>query len=112
ADHLIHKTEKGHLVRSKSELVIANKLFQLEIPYYYERKLPGTVDKHVLRPDFTFIDPAGDPIVWEHLGMLSIDEYSKGWEWKEAWYQRNGFTLGENLFTTQDDERGGLDSNL
>jgi hypothetical protein len=52
----------------------------------------------------------GDPIIWEHLGMLSRDDYRQGWEWKKAWYERNGFVLGNNLFTTQDDERGGLDS--
>ena len=68
------------------------------------------VDHHILRPDFTFADPAGEPILWEHLGMLSRDDYRQGWEWKKAWYERNGCTLGQNLFTSQDDERGGLDS--
>ena len=43
AEHLIHRTEKGHLVRSKSELVIANMLFQLNIRYEYERVYDGTV---------------------------------------------------------------------
>lgn len=42
--------------------------------------------------------------------MLNRDDYRRGWEWKRAWYDDNGFKLGENLFTTEDDERGGLDS--
>jgi hypothetical protein len=42
--------------------------------------------------------------------MLSRDDYRQGWEWKKDWYAKNGFVLGQNLFTTQDDERGGLDS--
>ncbi len=113
AENLIHRTDKGHMVRSKSELVIANMLYHVKgglENYEYERPLEGAVDRHILRPDFTFIDPAGDPILWEHLGMLVRDDYRKGWEWKKEWYARNGYVLGRNLFTTQDDERGGLDS--
>lgn len=112
AENLIHRTDKGHMVRSKFELVIANMLFTMKIDYEYERQLQGTVDPHILRPDFTFADPAGEPIIWEHLGMLLRDDYRQGWEWKKEWYARNGFTLGKNLFTTEDDERGGLDSQV
>jgi len=113
AENLIHRTDRGHMVRSKSELVIANMLFNMKgglEKYEYEWQLSGTVDLHVLRPDFFFSDPAGDAIIWEHLGMLSRDDYRQGWEWKKAWYERNGFVIGQNLFVTEDDERGGLDS--
>ncbi len=110
ADNLIHRTEKGHMVRSKSELVIANMLFRMKMEYEYERPLEGTTDKHILHPDFTFATAAGEPILWEHLGMLSRPDYKAGWEWKLKWYRSNGFVLGENLFTTEDDEKGGLDS--
>ncbi len=110
ADHLIHRTDKGHMVRSKSELVIANKLFQMNLNYEYERVLEGTSEPGRLRPDFSFVDPAGDLIIWEHLGMLFRVDYQRSWEWKKAWYQKNGFVEGVNLFTTFDDENGGLDS--
>ena len=59
--------------------------------------------------NFTFIDAGGDPIVWEHLGMLAKESYRSSWEWKLEWYKQNGFALGENLFTTEDDPAGGLD---
>jgi ATP-dependent exoDNAse (exonuclease V) alpha subunit len=110
AEHLIHKTEKGHMVRSKSELVIANKLFQLGIPYEYERfyEVPELGKK--VWPDFRFTDPAGDTIIWEHLGMLHKDDYRESWERKLHIYNSHGFTEGVNLFTTRDDERGGLDA--
>ena len=54
AEHLIHTTDKGHLVRSKSELVIANELFHLGINYEYEQPFDlelkrGTITIH---PDF------------------------------------------------------------
>jgi len=32
------------------------------------------------------------------------------WDWKRKWYQKNGFILGKTLFTSEDDDRGGLDS--
>ena len=98
------------MVRSKSELVIANILFENQIEYEYERVLQGKTDLRKLRPDFTFIDPAGDIIIWEHLGMLSREDYRLGWEWKKQWYTKNGFVLDENLFTTKDDPKGGLDA--
>jgi hypothetical protein len=109
AEHLIHKTLEGHLVRSKSELVIANMLFEMGIDYFYERELVGA-DGVRLRPDFSFVDAAGDVVIWEHLGMLGREDYRRGWEWKRSWYESNGYTPGDNLFTTQDDKRGGLDS--
>ena len=108
AEHLIHRTDKGHLVRSKSELVIANILHQLEIDYEYERVCDGMIEPGRLRPDFSFVMPDGDLIVWEHLGMMDRPDYRRGWEWKRQWYERNGFVEGKTLFTSA--EGVGLDS--
>lgn len=110
AEHLIHRTEKGHLVRSKSELVIANMLFQLGIPYEYERVCEGTTAPGRLRPDFSFVTADGDLIIWEHLGMLSRPDYKRGWDWKREWYARNGFVEGKTLFISTEDAKNGLDS--
>jgi hypothetical protein len=63
-----------------------------------------------MHPDFTFTDAGGDVIVWEHLGMLARPDYRQSWEAKRDWYAANGYVEGKNLFTTADDERGGLDS--
>jgi hypothetical protein len=107
AEHLIHRTDRTdriEMVRSKSELVIANKLWGMGIDYEYERPLHGRY------PDFTMFDAAGEPIIWEHLGMLSVPSYQAGWERKLDWYSQKGFEPGVNLFTTQDDAGGGLDS--
>jgi hypothetical protein len=100
------------MVRSKSELVIANMLFRMKDPlaqYEYERPLDGTAAPGRMRPDFSFVDPAGELIVWEHLGMLGREDYRRAWQWKKDWYKKNGFKVNENLFATEDDERGGLD---
>jgi hypothetical protein len=112
SEHLIHKTLKGHMVRSKSELVIANILYEMEIEYEYERPFKGEIDGRTLWPDFTFVDPAGELILWEHLGMLSRPDYRDGWNWKKEWYSKNGFELGRNLFTSEDDPQGGLDATV
>lgn len=110
AENLIHRTEKGHLVRSKSELVIANMLHQMGLEYEYERQVEGSVIPGKKRPDFAFVDAAGDLILWEHLGMMSKPDYREGWERKRAWYAENGYQLGTNLFITEEDATSGLDS--
>ena len=110
AEYLIHRTDKGHLVRSKSELVIANMLHGLGIDYDYERVHEGTVERGRLRPDFSFTMPDGDLIIWEHLGMLDRADYRRGWEWKRHWYERNGFENGKTLFATTESPSDGLDS--
>jgi hypothetical protein len=100
------------MVRSKSELVIANDLFHrgLADRYEYERRVSGSTRRGTVRPDFSFADPAGDLIVWEHLGMLASPAYADAWAWKKQWYVDNGLVEGDTLFTTHDDEQGGLDS--
>ncbi|MEI8082802.1 MAG: ATP-dependent RecD-like DNA helicase, partial [Actinomycetes bacterium] len=107
AEHLVHRTLQGELVRSKSELVIANHLHSLGLSYHYERPLDGTARSGRLRPDFSFIDDSGEVIILEHLGMLDCSTYSNSWDWKLDWYKANGYDEGINLFTT--DEVNGLD---
>jgi hypothetical protein len=108
--YLIHRTLKGHMVRSKSELVIANYLFQQSIPYRYEDQYKGELKGGRALPDFSFESAAGDRIIWEHLGMLSKPAYAEEWQRKREWYLKNGFIEGETLFTTQDQPNGGLDA--
>ncbi len=110
AEHLIHRTKKGHRVRSKSELVIANILYDAEVEYEYERVCEGTTEPGRLRPDFSFVTADGDLIIWEHLGMLDREDYRRGWEWKKQWYAKNGFVEGKTLFSSQEDPETGLDS--
>ena len=110
AEHLIHRTQKGHLVRSKSELVIANMLCQMEIDYEYERVCEGTSEPGRMRPDFSFVTPDGDLVIWEHLGLLDRPDYKRGWDWKRNWYKQNGFAEGETLFTSTEGAGQGLDS--
>ena len=109
AEHLVHRTTKGVLVRSKSELVIANHLESIGLDYHYERPLVGEGTGGRRWPDFSFVDDAGDVVVWEHLGMLDRSDYRSAWERKKAWYEENGYAKGIDLFTTADHD-GALDS--
>ena len=112
AEHLIHRAEKGHMVRSKSELVIANILFHIEglQDYEYERPYYGSFVPGKVLPDFSWVTPAGNLIILEHLGMLCRDDYRRAWEWKKDWYEKNGLRVGQDIFTTQEDAKGSLDS--
>lgn len=110
AEGLIHKTKKeGLLVRSKSEVIIANMLIEKEIEFEYEREFNGKTGQKRI-PDFTFIDAAGDIIILEHLGMMSLPSYKADWDKKLLFYHDNGYRLNDNLFTTTESEKGGIDS--
>ncbi len=110
AEGLIHRTKKeGLIVRSKSEVIIANMLIEKNINFEYEREFIGKNGQKRI-PDFTFIDSAGDLIILEHLGMMSIPSYKADWEKKMKFYEENKFKMNENLFTTTESNSGGIDS--
>ena len=114
---LIHRTERGDLVRSKSELVIADKLHSRGIDYAYEQPLVLGSDR-VRYPDFTLADHAsGVTFYWEHLGLLNDPSYRARWERKRAEYLACGIRPHEDgggpegtLIETRDDSAGGLDA--
>jgi AAA domain/UvrD-like helicase C-terminal domain len=108
AGHLIHTTDSGHLVRSKSELVVANKLQGMHVPYEYEREFRGDRVPGLALPDFTFETPDGSLIIWEHLGLLDKPRYREDWDRKLRWYLENGLEEGQTLFTTREDGGRGL----
>ncbi|MDD2284773.1 MAG: AAA family ATPase [Paludibacter sp.] len=110
AEGLIHKTKKeGLLVRSKSEVIIANMLVEKGIEFEYEREFLGKNGQKRI-PDFTFIDAAGDIVILEHLGMMSLPSYKADWEKKLQFYKDNGYKLDDSLYTTTESEIGGIDS--
>ena len=106
-ENLIHKTKKGDFVRSKSELIIADKLFDKGIDYEYEKEL--IIDGKKKIPDFT-ISYMGDTYYWEHCGMMSKSDYKKKWEDKKIWYANHGIIEGENLIATYEYANSGFDS--
>jgi hypothetical protein len=114
---LIHRTERGDLVRSKSELIIADKLFARDLDYAYEQPLV-LGEGRIRYPDFTIPDEAqGVTFYWEHLGMLDDPGYRSRWEQKRTEYIAAGIRPWQEgvgpegiLIETRDESGGGLDA--
>jgi exodeoxyribonuclease V alpha subunit len=107
-EHLIHSTRKGTMVRSKSEVIVADMLTSLGISYEYEQKLPSNDDQNDFRlPDFT-VSYEGDTFYWEHLGMLSVPSYRQAWDRKRQWYEDNGFL--DRVITSEDGPDGSINA--
>ena len=108
-EKLIHKTARGELVRSKSEVIIADALFHNGLEYQYEPEL--LLEGKLKRPDFKIIDAdTGEEWYWEHCGMMSDAKYAKRWKEKEKFYEKNGIVRGKNLIVTEEYDGEGLDS--
>lgn len=109
-DKLIHRTEDNTLVRSKSEVIIANMLYNAKIDYEYERPIYFEDEGVLVHPDFVIFDEtAGKEWYWEHCGMLEDEKYRKDWERKKQLYARHGIIEGKNLIVTKD-VKGRIDS--
>lgn len=93
-------TEKGERVRSKSEKIIADKLFAMGIPYRYE--YPLVLEGHIrIYPDFTILRmPAREEVYLEHFGKLDDKDYAETTLYKLNTYEKNGIYMGVNLFIT------------
>jgi len=108
AEHLIHRTATGVMVRSKSEVIVADTLTHLGISYEYEKKLSTPDDPSNFRlPDFT-VSYEGDTFYWEHLGMLTVPSYREQWDRKREWYEANGYW--DRVITSEDGPDGGIDA--
>ncbi len=115
-DKLIHRTARGLMVQSKSEVIIADHLSRREIEFLYNQ--PLTMDGATRYPDFTIEDAeSGQNYYWEHCGMLHVPSYRRRWEAKLAWYKANGILPLDDgggsrgsLIITRDDAIGAIDS--
>ena len=98
-ENLVVKAPKGEFVRSKSEALIANALFDLGIQYRYECELE--LSGEVVYPDFTIKDKkSGKIILWEHFGKMDDPDYFAKTIRKIALYLKNGYIPGVNLIMT------------
>ncbi|UXN05111.1 AAA family ATPase [Bartonella sp. HY406] len=83
----IHEALSGDMVRSKSEVIIANLLHQAGIPFTYEEQLIAGDGTSYL-PDFT-LTIRGDKFYWEHWGMMNDEAYIIYKEQKTQWYDKH-----------------------
>jgi exodeoxyribonuclease V alpha subunit len=83
----VHRALSGHLVRSKSEVIIANLLHERELPFSYEMPLFAP-DGTFYLPDFT-VQAGGETWYWEHWGRMDLERYRDHAETKRRWYERH-----------------------
>ncbi len=82
-------SRRGARVRSKSEVIIADALDDMGVPFLYEKPLylkSGTV-----HPDFTLLNIKNrKELYWEHFGMMDDREYRDNAFLKIREYESNG----------------------
>ena len=106
-------TSNGERVRSKSEVLIADTLKRLGVPYRYEFPLvlktgardqtaPFTRGKKItVHPDFICLNlRTRQEFIWEHFGRMDDSDYSKKTAKKLRTYSENNIHPGKNLIIT------------
>ena len=115
-------TENDELVRSKSEVIIANLLKSNNVPYRYEFPLvivrtdngevdDGSEDYCEFHPDFYCLNVrTRQKFAWEHFGMMDDEEYAKRAIEKLSLYSANGYFPGKNLIITMESKNSQIQS--
>ena len=107
-----YHTNNSEMVRSKSEVIIANMLHGEGIPYLYEYPI-SLKEGVVLHPDFTVLNVRErKTMIWEHLGMMDDEEYSRKALKKILLYERNGIYPGDRLILTHETAQDPLDTRI
>lgn len=91
----------GLLVRSKSEAIIADLLFEAHIPFHYEECL--MVGNTEVYPDFTILIAPDTVVYWEHFGALKRADYLADTQRKMSSYLAGGIYPGRDLYITCED---------
>ncbi len=107
----IYQTNRGELVRSKSEKIIADALGKYNVPYQYEPMLE--LGYSTVYPDFVVLNTrTRKTIYWEHLGIVSDIEYASKNFKKIQGYEKNGYLLGRDLIITMESSDVPIDVKL
>ncbi len=108
-EELVYPSNRGEMMRSKSEALIADILDELGIPYRYEwpLSLSGGQTRY---PDFTLLRIRDRKLIYlEHLGKLEDEGYRQKNLIKLADYAKNGIYVGRNLLLTFETDYAPLD---
>lgn len=134
-------TASGIRVRSKSEVIIADTLTRLDIPFRYEQPHvisniqsshktphnasypscgtqqtsahPATRRSVTVHPDFTCLNPrTREEFIWEHFGLMGNADYAHNAILKISQYASSGFILGKNFIATFEDDETPLATKL
>ena len=89
------QTSRGLYVRSKSELVVAERLYHYGVPFRYEQVI--LIGGNELAPDFSFLDRSKKEFYLEYCGMMDNPEYVKGFMTKRNLYERFGINQWDEM---------------
>lgn len=105
------ETLKGERVRSKSEQIIADRLYANGIPYKYE--CPLIVNGKLIHPDFTILRKSDRKEVYhEHLGKSDDEKYKNDNVPRLNDYILGGYMLGDKLFLSVESSTTPLDTRV
>ena len=109
-----YTTARGERVRSKSEVIIADTLSRMGIPYRYEFPLRQKLSQGsaaTFYPDFTCLNlRTREEFLWEHFGMMDDPDYARNAMDKLDIYERNGFFLGKRLIISRETDEKPLNA--
>lgn len=113
-ENLRYETEQGDVVRSKSEVIIANILYQnrKDILYKYERPLEVMENGRMktIYPDFTILNRhTGKVTYWEHAGRMDDPHYANEFVRKMNTYIANDLFPGRDVVVTYESQSNALD---
>ncbi len=108
-EYKIHRTPRGILCRSKSEVSILGVYDSFVLPYHYDEQL--FIGHHRISPDIVGCRADGQLIFHEHIGVDS-DEYRRRYDQKDRIYRAAGIVQGKNLIYTFDREDGSINLEL
>ena len=112
-DYELYTSQKER-VRSKSEIIIADTLHRLNIPYRYEFPLEIITEKGIRRtfhPDFICLNiRTRQEFIWEHFGKMDDAEYASSAAQKLRLYEKNGIFPGKNLIISMETSTSPINS--
>ena len=113
-ENLRFETEKGYMVRSKSEVIIANILYRnrKNILYKYERPLEVIENgrQKTIYPDFTILNKhTGEITYWEHAGRMDDPYYANDFVKKMNTYIANDLLPGRDVVVSFESQSTPLD---
>ncbi|MBQ9421442.1 MAG: hypothetical protein IJU30_06780 [Lachnospiraceae bacterium] len=104
-----YKTNKGDLVCSKLEVLAADMLYSLNIPYHYEERIM-LADGRYKYPDFTMMNPYTRKLYYlEICGKMSDTNYVEDLLDKILGYSQTGIIQGDNLLLVFESEKNTFD---
>lgn len=109
-EHQVYTTANKEQVRSKSEVIIADTLNRMKVPYRYEYPLE-LKDGHKAYPDFMCLNVrTRKEYYWEHFGIMDDSDYLDRTIKKMRLYSENKIFPGKNLIITMESKTNPLNT--